>query len=140
MQDCIKFNGIKIAQPDEDGYSAIFATTSTDDSDRDMTLEMHNTPIGTVEGDTHLGVTSSGFVGIVGGSSRQWKHDINSIQAAEIDSHMLYGVRAREFIYNDGYLAVGDCRIGKKIPGAAQRNHATEKRRIKPCWQREKKT
>lgn len=50
MQDCIKFNGIKIAQPDEDGYSAILATTSTDDSDRDMTLEMHNTPIGTVEG------------------------------------------------------------------------------------------
>ena len=70
-----------------------------------------------ISGDAHLGVTSSGFVGIVGGSSRQWKHDIKSIQAEEIDSHMLYGVRAREFIYNDGYLAKGDCRIGKKIPG-----------------------
>lgn len=70
-----------------------------------------------ISGDAHLGVTSSGFVGIVGGSSRQWKHGIKSIQAEEIDSHMLYGVRAREFIYNDGYLAKGDCRIGKKIPG-----------------------
>ena len=50
MQDCIKFNGIKVAQPDEDGYSAILATTSTEDSDRDMQLIMHNTPIGTVEG------------------------------------------------------------------------------------------
>lgn len=50
MQDCLKINGIKVAQPDEDGYSAVLATTSTEDSDRDMTLEMHNTPIGTVEG------------------------------------------------------------------------------------------
>ncbi len=52
MQDCIKFNGIKIAQLDEGGYSAILATTLTNDSDRDMTLEMHNTTIGTVEGMT----------------------------------------------------------------------------------------
>lgn len=50
LQDCLKINGIKVAQPDEDGYSAVLATTSTEDSDRDMTLEMHNTPIGTVEG------------------------------------------------------------------------------------------
>lgn len=50
MQDCIKINGIVIKQPDEDGYSAVLATTSTDDSDRDMSLVMHNTPIGTVEG------------------------------------------------------------------------------------------
>lgn len=50
MQDCLKFNGVKVAQPDEDGYSAVLATTSTEDSDRDMSLVMHNTPIGTVEG------------------------------------------------------------------------------------------
>ena len=70
-----------------------------------------------ISGDTHLGVTSSGFVGIVGGSSKRWKHGIKSIQDAEIDPHRLYSVRTQEFIYNEGYLAKGDCRIGKKIPG-----------------------
>lgn len=46
MQDKIKINGITVVQPDE--YSANLATTSTDDSDRDQSLVMHNTPIGTV--------------------------------------------------------------------------------------------
>lgn len=50
MQDCIKINGITVVQPDDDGYSANLATTSTDDSDRDQSLVMHNTPIGTVQG------------------------------------------------------------------------------------------
>jgi len=50
MQEYIMINGIKIKQPDEDGYVASLATTSTEDSDRDMNLTMHNTPIGTVEG------------------------------------------------------------------------------------------
>lgn len=50
MQDYIMINGIRIKQPDEDGYTAELATTSTDDSDRDMSLVMHNTPIGTVVG------------------------------------------------------------------------------------------
>lgn len=49
MQDYIKINGITIVQPDEDGYTANLSTTSTEDSDRDMSLVMHNTPIGTVE-------------------------------------------------------------------------------------------
>lgn len=44
------FNGIRVKQPDDEGYAAILATTSTDDSDRDMSLVMHNTPIGTVQG------------------------------------------------------------------------------------------
>ena len=48
MQDYITINGIKIKQPDE--YSAVLSTTSTDDSERDMSLVMHNTPIGTVVG------------------------------------------------------------------------------------------
>lgn len=48
MQDCLKMNEIEIVQPDEDGYSANLSTTSTEDSDRDMSLVMHNTPIGTV--------------------------------------------------------------------------------------------
>lgn len=48
MQDYIKINGITIAQPDEDGYSVELSTTSTEDSDRDMSLVMHNTPIATV--------------------------------------------------------------------------------------------
>lgn len=49
MQDYIKINGITIVQPDDDGYTANLSTTSTEDSDRDMSLVMHNTPIGTVE-------------------------------------------------------------------------------------------
>lgn len=48
MQDYIKINGITIVQPDEDGYSVNLSTTSTEDSDRDMSLVMHNTPIATV--------------------------------------------------------------------------------------------
>ena len=48
---------------------------------------------------------------------RHKKRKIKSIQDAEIDPHRLYGVRTREFVYNDGYLAEGDCRIRKKIPG-----------------------
>lgn len=48
MQDYIKINGIMIVQPDEDGYSVELSTTSTEDSDRDMSLVMHNTPIATV--------------------------------------------------------------------------------------------
>lgn len=50
MQNYLSFNGVVVKQPDEGGYSAVLATTSTDDSDRDMSLVMHNTPIGTVEG------------------------------------------------------------------------------------------
>ena len=49
-QDYIKINGITIKQPDQDGYTALLSTTSTEDSDRDMALVMHNTPVGTVEG------------------------------------------------------------------------------------------
>lgn len=48
MQDRIKFNGVEIRQPDS--FQAVLSTTSTDDSTRDMALEMHNTPIGTIEG------------------------------------------------------------------------------------------
>lgn len=50
MQEKIKINGIEIQQPTYDGYAAVLSTTSTDDSDRDMSLDMHNTPIGTVVG------------------------------------------------------------------------------------------
>ena len=50
MQDYIKINGKVIAQPDQDGYTAVLATTSTEDSNRDMSLVMHNSPVGTVMG------------------------------------------------------------------------------------------
>ena len=43
MQDRIKIEDVVILQ-------AELATTSTEDSDRDMGLDMHNTPIGTVFG------------------------------------------------------------------------------------------
>ena len=49
MQDYLTFNGVVVKVPDDDGYSANLATTSTEDSNRDMSLVMHNTPIGTVE-------------------------------------------------------------------------------------------
>lgn len=47
MQERIRINGVDIKQPDS--YQAALATTSTADSKRDMSLVMHNTPIGTVE-------------------------------------------------------------------------------------------
>lgn len=50
MQDRIKFNDTDIVQPDEGGYSAILATTSTEDSDRSISGKMHNTPLFTVLG------------------------------------------------------------------------------------------
>lgn len=48
-QDYLKFNGITVKVPDQDGYGIEFETTSTSDSDRTQDLVMHNTPIGTVE-------------------------------------------------------------------------------------------
>lgn len=47
-QETLQFNGVTVDWPDEDGYKVALATTSTEDSTRDMSLTMHNTPIGTV--------------------------------------------------------------------------------------------
>ena len=49
MQDYITFNDVKIKQPDRDGYTVKFSTTSTADSDRTFDLVMHNTPMGTIQ-------------------------------------------------------------------------------------------
>lgn len=46
--DFFEIDGVQIATPTQ--YKPIFATTSTDDSDRTQDLVMHNTPIGTVAG------------------------------------------------------------------------------------------
>lgn len=46
--DFFEVDGVQIATPTQ--YKPIFATTSTDDSDRTQDLVMHNTPIGTVAG------------------------------------------------------------------------------------------
>ena len=43
-----QINGVDIKTPD--GYKPVFATTSTEDSDRTQDLIMHNTPMGTIEG------------------------------------------------------------------------------------------
>lgn len=48
MQEYFKVNGVQIATPTS--FKPVFATTSTDDSDRTQDLVMHNTPMGTVEG------------------------------------------------------------------------------------------
>lgn len=47
-QEQLKFNGIVMPWPDENGYTVQITTTSTDDSDRTQDLVMHNTPIGSV--------------------------------------------------------------------------------------------
>lgn len=48
MANNFEFGGVQVAVPYT--YDAVFATTSTDDSDRTMDLVMHNTPIGTITG------------------------------------------------------------------------------------------
>lgn len=48
MQEYFSIDGVQIAAPTT--YQPIFATTSTEDSDRDQTLTMHNTPMGTIAG------------------------------------------------------------------------------------------
>lgn len=48
MQEKFFIDGTEIAAPAE--YKPVFATTSTEDSDRDQALVMHNTPIGTIAG------------------------------------------------------------------------------------------
>lgn len=47
-QEQFAFGGVKCVAPDV--CNAVLATTSTEDSDRDMALNMRNTPIGTVHG------------------------------------------------------------------------------------------
>ncbi len=48
MQEQFKVDGVTIKAPET--YKPVFATTSTSDSDRDQSLVMHNTPIGTIAG------------------------------------------------------------------------------------------
>lgn len=47
-QEQFKVDGVAIAAPD--AYKPVFATTSTEDSDRDQSLVMHNAPMGTIAG------------------------------------------------------------------------------------------
>lgn len=48
MNDRFSIDGIIIKTPDS--YKPVFATTSTEDSDRTQDLVMHNTPMGTIAG------------------------------------------------------------------------------------------
>lgn len=48
MQEQFSIDGVQIKAPDT--YKAVFATTSTEDSDRSQILHMNNTPMGTIEG------------------------------------------------------------------------------------------
>lgn len=48
MQEQFKIDGITIKAPEE--YLPVFATTSTEDSNRTQDLIMHNTPMGTIAG------------------------------------------------------------------------------------------
>lgn len=47
-QEQFRIDGVAIAAPN--AYKPVFATTSTEDSDRDQSLVMHNTPMGTIAG------------------------------------------------------------------------------------------
>lgn len=48
MQDYFSVDGVRIKNPST--YKPVFATTSTNDSDRTQDLVMHNTPMGTIQG------------------------------------------------------------------------------------------
>ena len=48
MPETFKIDGTTIKSPDV--YKPVFATTSTEDSDRTQDLIMHNTPMGTIAG------------------------------------------------------------------------------------------
>lgn len=48
MREKFKIDGVEIEAPTE--YRPVFSTTSTEDSDRDQALVMHNTPMGTIAG------------------------------------------------------------------------------------------
>lgn len=67
--------------------------------------------------DPNVHITSTGYLNTKGGSSRNWKHSISDIKDKEIDTHRLYSVRPRQFVYNDWYIDKNDCRAGKLIPG-----------------------
>jgi len=67
--------------------------------------------------DPNMHITSTGYLNTKGGSSRKWKHGIGEIKSEEIHHHKIYKTRTCEFIYNDDYISIQDCRRGKKIPG-----------------------
>ena len=48
MNERFSINGTTIKTPDS--YKPVFATTSTEDTDRTQDLVMHNTPLGTIAG------------------------------------------------------------------------------------------
>ena len=48
MSDKFRIDGTEIKTPTD--YKPVFATTSTEDSDRTQDLIMHNTPMGTIAG------------------------------------------------------------------------------------------
>ena len=50
MSEQFSIDGVTIKAPDAGGYKPVFATTSTEDSDRTQDLIMHNTPMGTIAG------------------------------------------------------------------------------------------
>lgn len=80
-------------------------------------LRLPNVYGNTISGDPNLGMTSTGYVGRTTGSSRRWKHDVKALKSKEVSAHRLYGVRPKQFIYNDDYIRKDDSRAGKIIPG-----------------------
>lgn len=48
MADCFKIDGIVIVEPET--YKPVFSTTSTKNSKRDQSLNMHNSVMGTING------------------------------------------------------------------------------------------
>lgn len=71
----------------------------------------------TTSDDANVNISSGGALRRKSGSSRRWKSSIGSIDSPDIDAHRLYNVRPRQFVYNDGYLSLGDRRSGRFIPG-----------------------
>lgn len=71
----------------------------------------------TTSGDANVHIGSAGNLSTKSGSSRRWKHDIGPIVEKGIRPEMLYNVKARQFIYNKGYISPEDHRAEKVIPG-----------------------
>ena len=63
------------------------------------------------------GKNRSGYIAVDGSSSKRYKHDIADLTAEELDPHRLYGLTAKQFVFNEDHpLQYGDM-AGQTLPG-----------------------
>lgn len=61
--------------------------------------------------------TNGGYMGYSSSSSIRYKTDIENISLEELNPNNLLKIPVKQFIYKDGYLGVGDQKIGWTLPG-----------------------